>query len=105
MYAARIGGDRVDLCVLVDGTVRCNASGPSNAPPLALCSESSPAGSTYLATVDKGDEVPRMCDLQTGAGVAVDPAATPGSWSFDLVVGLASEQNVFLAPCSALFGG
>ena len=102
VYAARLGRDRVDVRVLVDGTVRCNASGPSNAPAIGLCSESSPAGSTYLATVDKDDDVTPMCDQQTGAAVGVDRVRTPGAWSFDFVVGVTSEQEVFLAPCSAL---
>ena len=65
-------------------------------------SGASAAGSTYLATVDKDDDVTPMCDQQTGAAVGVDRVRTPGAWSFDFVVGVTSEQEVFLAPCSAL---
>lgn len=102
VYAARLGSDRVDVRVLVDGTLWCNASGPSSEPAIGLCSGFFPEGSIYVATVGKGDEVPQVCDQQTGAAVGVDRVTTPGTWGFDFVVGVMSEQALFLAPCSAL---
>ena len=105
VYATRLPDDRIDVRVVVDGEVRCNASGPSvTTHPIATCDESSQAGTVYLAPLDKARPTPDLCERRSGAGVPGERVVTPGSWDFDLVVSLSSEVDAFVSPCSALPG-
>ena len=105
VYAERLPDDRIDVRVVVDGEVWCNASGPTGTSrPIATCSDSFPDGTVYLAPLDKTRATPDLCETQSGLGVAGERVVTPGSWDFDLVVSLSAEVNAFVSPCSALPG-
>ena len=91
--------------VVVDGEVRCNASGPSvTTHPIATCDGSSPAGTVYLAPLGKARATPDLCQRQSGVRVPSERVVTPGSWDVDLVVSLSSEVDAFVSSCSALPG-
>ena len=105
VYARRLPDDRIDVRVVVDGEVRCNASGPNvTKHPVATCDGSSPAGTVYLAPLDKTGATPDLCERQSGVGVGAERVVTPSSWDFDLVVSLSPEVDAFVSPCSALPG-
>ena len=103
VYAARVGGDRVSVVVLVEDETWCNGSGPSGTDPrtvVAVCNDSSPHGSVYAEPVAKGAEPGPVCEQQTGAPVALERVVTPRSWDLDLAVSITSEQSVSLARCA-----
>ena len=102
VYATRVEADRVRVVVMKDDLSWCNAAGPSNERRSSLCSDTFDIGSSYVATVAKDDRTWRVCDQDSGAGLAVERVATPESWDFDFIVGLTPETDVFGAPCSAL---
>jgi hypothetical protein len=105
IYATRLPDGRIDVRVVGDGDLWCNASGPSGTTaPIAVCDGSVPAGTVFMAPVAKRTETPDLCVVQTGLPVPGERVATPDDWDFDFVLSLSSEADAFVSPCSRLTG-
>ena len=95
---AVVDGGSLDILVVDGDQVRCRARGPVQ-PGSAVCDDSDPDGTTYVATVRKDTPDQPVCAVATGAPLASERIITPADWPVDLVVSLTSEPGAFAAPC------